>query len=32
LFVILTLLLIYKHQPNIMRLVSGDESKIGQKK
>jgi acyl phosphate:glycerol-3-phosphate acyltransferase len=32
LFVILTLLLIYKHQENIMRLVSGNEGKIGQKK
>jgi acyl phosphate:glycerol-3-phosphate acyltransferase len=32
LFVILTLLLLYKHQENIMRLLSGNESKIGQKK
>jgi acyl phosphate:glycerol-3-phosphate acyltransferase len=32
LFVILTLLLMYKHHENIMRLVSGSESRIGQKK
>jgi glycerol-3-phosphate acyltransferase PlsY len=32
LFVILTLLLLYKHQENILRLLSGNESKIGQKK
>ena len=31
LFVILTLLLLYKHQENIMRLVSGNEGKIGKK-
>jgi acyl phosphate:glycerol-3-phosphate acyltransferase len=31
LFVILTLLLFYKHQPNIMRLLAGTESKIGKK-
>jgi acyl phosphate:glycerol-3-phosphate acyltransferase len=31
LFVVLTLLLFYKHQPNIMRLLSGSESKIGKK-
>jgi glycerol-3-phosphate acyltransferase PlsY len=30
--VVLTLLLFYKHQPNIMRLLAGTESKIGQKK
>jgi glycerol-3-phosphate acyltransferase PlsY len=31
LFVILTLLLLYKHQENIMRLISGNEGKIGKK-
>jgi glycerol-3-phosphate acyltransferase PlsY len=31
LFVILTLLLFYKHHENIMRLLSGNESKIGKK-
>jgi glycerol-3-phosphate acyltransferase PlsY len=31
LFVILTLLLLYKHQENILRLVSGNEGKIGKK-
>src|SRR5262249_28588120 len=30
--VILTLLLFYKHHENIMRLLAGTESKIGQKK
>lgn len=30
--VVLTLLLFYKHQPNITRLLAGTESKIGQKK
>jgi glycerol-3-phosphate acyltransferase PlsY len=30
--VVLTLLLFYKHQPNIMRLLAGTESKIGHKK
>jgi acyl phosphate:glycerol-3-phosphate acyltransferase len=31
LFVILTLLLLYKHQENIRRLLAGTEGKIGQK-
>lgn len=30
--VVLTLLMFYKHRENIMRLLAGTESKIGQKK
>jgi glycerol-3-phosphate acyltransferase PlsY len=32
LFLILTLLLLYKHHENIMRLLAGTESKVGKKK